>query len=79
MKYIEQALATLNEIRLTETEDLISRRTELNLNIERITAAALKELKALEQAGIDVLTEQIEHVTVIRPKSKRGRKAKNKA
>jgi hypothetical protein len=38
--------------------------------------AAIKEFDALEAAGIEVKIEQVETVTVVKPKSKRGRKAK---
>jgi hypothetical protein len=44
--------------------------------IREIIAGARRELEALTQAGIDVVIEQVETVTVVKPKSKRGRKAK---
>lgn len=40
--------------------------------VRDIIAGARRELEALTQAGIDVLIEQVETVTVVKPKSKRG-------
>jgi hypothetical protein len=38
---------------------------------------ANKEFEALKAAGIQVKIEQVERVFVVKPKSKRGRKAKS--
>lgn len=41
-------------------------------DVDPVLAGARRELEALTQAGIDVLIEQVETVTVVKPKSKRG-------
>ena len=65
MEYIEKALNLLAQINHTNSSELVDA-------AEAILPKASKEFEALKAAGIEVKIEQVETVTVVKPKSKRG-------
>jgi hypothetical protein len=71
MENIEKALNLLS--RLPDV-DLADEQTAATVAREAraICPAAIKEFDALKAAGVEVKIEQVERVTVIKPKSKRG-------
>jgi hypothetical protein len=67
MENIEKVLNLISQLTGNATQDV-----HLLAGIEKLYPAARKEFEALKAAGVEVTIEQVERITVTKPKSKRG-------
>jgi hypothetical protein len=66
---IEQVLKVLNTFSL---ESVFPNKSDEHHFVEVVLPKAQKEFEALKAAGVEVKIEQVEHIIVLKPKSKRG-------